>query len=103
MQHKVQQFVTETEQITLSYKQIEDTSLKAQIIQQYQKSLHRIVNDVLELNDFNLVEKVLISASFNDQMGVFIVNNLLLDRLKLIQNSGSYRLLKKIMLFVKLK
>ncbi len=103
MQHKVQQFIVATEQIVLSYNRTENIELKAQIIHQYQNSLHRIVNDVLELNDFNLVEKVFISASFNDEMKVFIVNNLLLDRLKLIQNSGSYRLLKNIMLFVKLK
>ena len=94
MQQKVQQFVTETEQIILSYKQTEDTNLKAQIIQQYQKSLHRIVNDALEINAYELAENAMNAASFNEEMNIYLVNGLLLNRLKLIQNSGSYRLVK---------
>jgi glycosyltransferase involved in cell wall biosynthesis len=93
MQQKVQQFVAETEQIILSYKQTEDTNLKTQIIQQYQKSLHRLVNDALEINAFDLAKKAMDSASFNEEMKTYIVNGLLMERVKLIQNSGSYRLL----------
>jgi glycosyltransferase involved in cell wall biosynthesis len=103
IQKKVQQFVTETEQIVWSCKQTEDTSLKAQIIQQYQKSLHRIVNDALEINAYELAEKAMNAASFNDEMKTFLVNRLLLNRLKLIQNSVSYRLLKKAIFFIKFK
>lgn len=94
MQQKVQQFVSETEQIIMSYKQSEDTNLKAQIIQQYQKSLHRLVNDALEINAYELAEKAMNAASFNEEMKTYLVNGLLLNRLKLIQNSGSYRLVK---------
>jgi hypothetical protein len=96
MHQKVQQFVSETEQIASSYKQTEDTSLKAQISQQYQKSLHRLVNDALEFNAFDLAQKAIDTASFNDEMKTFIVTDLLMGRLKLIQHSGSYRLVKKI-------
>jgi glycosyltransferase involved in cell wall biosynthesis len=94
MQQKVQQFVSETEQIVLSYKRTEDTNLKAQIIQQYQKSLHRLVNDALEINAFDLAQKAMEAASFNDEMKKYLMNGLLLNRLKLIQNSVSYRLAK---------
>lgn len=96
MQQKVQQFVSETEQIISSFKQTEDTNLKAQIIQQYQKSIHRIVNDALEINAFELAERAMNTASFNDEMKTYLVNGLLLNRLKLIQNSGSYRFLRAI-------
>lgn len=96
MQLKVQQFVIETEQITLSYKQTEDTNLKVQIIQQYQKSLHRIVNDALEINAYELAEKAMKTATFNNEMKTYILNGLLLERLKLIQNSGSYKLIKRL-------
>lgn len=96
MQQKVQQFVVETEQIIWSYKQTEDTNLKAQILQQYQKSLHRIVNDALEINAYELAQKSMNAASFNDEMKIYIVNGLLLKRLKLIQNSGSYSLIRRL-------
>lgn len=96
IQQKVQQFVSETEQIISSYKQTEDTNLKTQIIQQYQKSLHRIVNDALEINAYELAEKAMNAASFNEEMKTYLVNGLLLNRLKLIQNSGSYLIYKKI-------
>jgi hypothetical protein len=92
----VEQFVTETEQIALSYKQTEDTNLKEQIIQQYQKSLHRLVNDALEINAFDLAQKAIDAASFNDEMKTFVVKDLLMGRLKLIQYSGSYRLAKRL-------
>lgn len=96
MQQKVQQFVSETEQIILSYNLTEDTNLKAQIIQQYQKSLHRLVNDALEINAYELAEKAMNAASFNEEMKTYLVNGLLMNRLKLIQNSGSYKLVRKI-------
>ncbi len=96
MQQKVQQFVSETKQIELSYFNAEDINLKAQIIQQYQKSLHRIVNDALEINAYELAENAMNAASFNEEMNIYLVNGLLLNRLKLIQNSGSYRLVRKI-------
>jgi glycosyltransferase involved in cell wall biosynthesis len=96
MQEKVQQFITATELIVLSYGQTEDSYLKEQIIQQYQKSLHRLVNDALEINAFDLAEKAMNIASFNNEMRTYIVNGLLLERLKLIQNSGSYRMVKTI-------
>jgi glycosyltransferase involved in cell wall biosynthesis len=96
MQQKVQQFVIETERIALSYKQTEDTSLKAQIIKQYQKSLHRLVNDALEINAFDLAQIAIEAASFNDEMKTFVVTDILMGRLKLIQYSGSYRLVKRL-------
>jgi hypothetical protein len=96
MQQKVEQFVTETERIALSYKQTEDTNLKGQIIQQYQKSLYRLVNDALEINAFDLAQKAIDAASFNDEMKTFVVKDLLMGRLKLIQYSGSYRLVKRL-------
>lgn len=95
MRQKVQQFVTETDQIVLSYQQTEDKQLMDQILKQYQKSLHRMVNDALEINAFDLAKKAMNAASFNDEMKRYLVNGLLLDRLKLIQNSGSYRLARK--------
>jgi hypothetical protein len=96
MQQKVEQFVTETEQIVLSYKQTEDTNLKAQISQQYQKSLHRLVNDALEINAFDMAQIAMEAASFNDEMKTFVVTDLLIGRLKLIQHSGSYRMAKRL-------
>ena len=96
MQQKVKQFVTEYEQIALSYNQAEDTSLKAQIIQQYKKSFHRLVNDALEINAFDLAQKAMEAASFNDEMKTYVVKDLLMGRLKLIQHSGSYRLVNRL-------
>jgi glycosyltransferase involved in cell wall biosynthesis len=94
MEQKVQQFVIETMQIELSYQQTENKELKAQILNQYQKSLNRLVNDALEINAFDLAQMALNTASFNDEMKSYLINSLLLDRLKLIQNSGSYNLVR---------
>jgi hypothetical protein len=69
-----------------------------QIILQYQKSLHRIVNDILKIYAYEFAEKVMNTASFNDEMKTYLVNSLMLERLKLIQNSESYRLVKLIKL-----
>jgi hypothetical protein len=96
MKSKVEQFITGSDEIINAYHNTQDLNLKLQIITQYQKSLYRIVNDALELNAFDLVENIFQKSAFNDEMKTYIINNLLLDRLKLIQNSGRYRLMKKI-------
>jgi len=100
MQKKAEDFIKVTQEIKQDYEKEIDQLLKEQIMQQYQKSLHRLVNDMLEINAFELVKKVLSIASFNEEMTYYISTTLLLDRLKLIQESGSYNLkikLKKIL------
>lgn len=94
MEKKIEQFLNGSEEIINSYNFTNDLELKYQIIQQYQKSLHRIINDALEINAFELIDKAIQKASFNDEMNIYIKNKLLLDRLKLIQYSGSYKLYK---------
>lgn len=76
--------------------QLANNALKSQILKQYQKALLRFQNDLLELNAFDLAKEVNIIAGFNDEMKQFIMNDLLIERLKLIQNSGSYKLAKYI-------
>jgi len=55
-----------------------------------------LMNDALEINAFDLAQKAMEAASFNDEMKTYVVKDLLMGRLKLIQHSGSYRLVKKI-------
>src|SRR5690606_13887661 len=92
----VETFITTTEEVKEAYSSAYDAILKDQILEQYQKSLHRIVNDVLELNEFGLAKKTIQAASFNEKMNKYINTELLLDRFNLIQNSGSYRMGKKL-------
>jgi glycosyltransferase involved in cell wall biosynthesis len=96
MEKKINQFIEVSNEVVSAYEITEDLKLKKQIIIQYQRSLHRLVNDALEMNAFQLVEIAIIKASFNDEMKLYISNFLLLDRLKLIQDSGSYKLAKSI-------
>jgi hypothetical protein len=96
MRYKVHQFIMGSDEIINSYQSTPDLNLKSQIIAQYQKSLFRLVNDALEINAFDVTEEAIQKASFNDEMNVFIKNNILLNRLKLIQNSGSYKFARKI-------
>jgi len=55
-----------------------------------------LVNDALEINAFDLAENAIEVASFNDEMKTFVVTDLLIGRLKLIQHSGSYRMAKRL-------
>lgn len=100
MRNKVHQFIIGSDEILNSYQNTTDINLKSQIISQYQKSLFRIVNDALEINAFDVTIEAIQKASFNDEMNVFIKNNILLDRLKLIQYSGSYKLARRILNFI---
>jgi hypothetical protein len=54
------------------------------------------VNDALEINAFELAQKAIDTASFCEDMKSYTVNDLLMGRLKFIQNSGSYRLVKRL-------
>lgn len=92
---KVETFIATTEEVKDTYSSANNATMQDQILEQYQKSLHRIVNDVLELNEFELAKKTIQAASFNNEMKDYICNILLLGRFKLIQNSGSYKLGKK--------
>jgi hypothetical protein len=96
MQQKVEAFIATSQEIKENYKKASDPNLQQQILQQYQKSLHRLVNDALEINAFDLAQKAMDSASFCEEMKSYVVNDLLLGRLKLIQHSGSYRLVKRL-------
>jgi hypothetical protein len=96
MQNKVDQFNKVSYDIINSYVKTEDLELKNKIIKQYQKSLFAIVNDALEINAFDIAEKAINKASFNDEMKIYISNQILLKRLKLIQCSGSFQLARRI-------
>ena len=92
---KLETFKLTSSELMAQY-QLANNALKPQILKQYQKALLRFQNDLLELNAFDLAKEVNIIAGFNDEMKQFIMNDLLIERLKLIQNSGSYKLAKYI-------
>jgi len=93
---KVETFISTTEEVKEVYNSASDANLQEKILEQYQSSLHRIVNDLLEKNEFESARKTIQAASFNEKMKEYIFTDLLLDRFKLIQNSGSYRLAKQL-------
>ena len=62
-----------------------------------------LMNDALEIYAFDLAHKAMKADSFNDEMKTFVVTDLLMGRLKLIQHSGSYRLVKKIIELITLR
>jgi glycosyltransferase involved in cell wall biosynthesis len=95
MHQKVETFIATSQEIRENYEQAGDPNLQKQILQQYQKSLHRLVNDALEINAFDLAQKAIDTASFCQEMNNYVVNGLLIGRLKLIQHSGSYKLVFK--------
>lgn len=92
LRQKVEIFIVTSREIKDNYAQATDSTFKTQIIQQFQKSLHRLVNDALEINAYDLAKQAIDVGSFNDEMNTFIVNDLIVERLKLLQNSGSYKL-----------
>jgi len=101
LRQKVETFIATSREIKDNYAQATDSTFKTKILQQYQKSLHRLVNDTLEINAYDLAKQAIDAGSFNDEMYSFIVNDLIVDRLKLLQNSGSYKLAKQISNFFK--
>lgn len=73
-----------------------------QNIQQYQKTVHRLLNDALEINDFDSAKNIVKSSSFNNDMKEYILHELLFGRMKLIQNLRSYSIVKRLHSIVKI-
>ena len=101
LQDRVDTFIKTTEEIKNTYHQTAEKSIQESILSQYQKSLHRLVNDLLEQNAFDLAKIAMETASFNNNMQTYIANHLLLGRLKLIQMSGSYKLVRFVSNFLR--
>jgi glycosyltransferase involved in cell wall biosynthesis len=92
MKLQMNMFIDNSIEIFNQIETISDENHKSKILQEYKRGLFRIVNDALELNQFKLAEKVIQLSSSNKELCLFVSNELLLDRLKLIQCSKSYRL-----------
>jgi hypothetical protein len=100
MHDKLEELKDTTNQFIKEYN-LSDNKTKISMLAQYQKSIHRIYNDALELNAFNMANNILQIANFNSEMSDFIIYNLTSSRLKLIQNSGSYKLARKLASIIK--
>jgi hypothetical protein len=72
-----------------------DEQLRPLMINQYKKSIHRIFNDALEINAYDEAKNILEIGSINEDMKIYLTQHLTIERFKLIQNSGSYKLAKK--------
>jgi hypothetical protein len=92
MKLQVKMFIDNTRDIFKQIETISDENHRNKILQQYKRGLFRIVNDALELNQFEMAEKVIQISSSNNEVCLYISNELLMGRLKLVQYSKSYRL-----------
>lgn len=95
----IKQRVADFEKVSLDLaKDYENTvdEKKEDMLIQYKKSTHRLINDALEIGCFEEVRKVQDAVSFSHIMKDYIANEVFIERFKLIENSGSYKLAKRI-------
>jgi glycosyltransferase involved in cell wall biosynthesis len=95
IQEKIEELRVTTQAFIIDYQNAEE-KLKALMLAQYQKSVHRLFNDALELNAFNEANNILEIASFNEEMKKYLLQNMCMERFKLIQESGSYKMAKQL-------
>jgi hypothetical protein len=94
-QEKIEELKETTLYLNENYQKAE-SDLKPLMIKQYKVSVHRMYNDAMELGLYEESEQILKIAAFNDEMKDYLLYNLSMERFKLIQNSGSYKLAKRI-------
>jgi hypothetical protein len=82
--------------------QASDHELRAAMIKQLRKSLHRHINDALELNRPDLVSGVMNEMRVRSERLVYLCGDVLLERVNFVQQSKSYRLARSLANFLKM-